>query len=366
MNHRYNALALAAAISAAAFAARTHKPDKLPPYADRVKALQDRVDAEKKKWGVTTDAQASALFPKPNVALDGPAPTVKPGSTLKVHATFNPPLGEGALVAFDCDELQLTEVKQTAASFEATVEVPPLAMPHTCHLAAHQPVTLASTLVDAFKINGVYLWSLSLSDGLKTQWEMKVLDGSDRVATSDWLRNGKSTGGRRVTLSLDPQPTAKGDHYTATVERNDGDDDALRQAAEARSEAAAAEANQTRVSNAPLAAHKMLIQRASAECRSKPPKEMGRCFKKYMGDLNSGLDRMQARAKYEQAGGRLKSAHDEEESSGGGEESDVTAIPGACARLELWVTAAGKVTGTAEGCLEGGSAKVTGTLAAEK
>ena len=142
-------------------------------------------------------------YPTPEITLVPDRPLdVAPGQVVRVRARGRIP--RGALVLFDCDELEVISFKQTSSRLDAKVKVPLFTAPKLCRLRGYTPVSDANVAVPALQIAGKYLWKLSLSNGMRAELTT-TSDGSRATWSSTWYDGEKPEGERAVAYAMPPR-----------------------------------------------------------------------------------------------------------------------------------------------------------------
>lgn len=260
-------------------------------------------------------------YPTPELRLVRAA-RAAPGQTVQIKATGRIP--QGSLVGFDCDDLQVLSLRQSTTAISATVKIPPTFHGHACRLHAYAPVTSASNRVEALTVAAKYVWTLSLSNGMRVEAEAISERDRSELRTS-WKQGAREIGDRKFQVGR-PVPG----EVRLKVQRT-AEDEAMTEAAW---QAAPERAERDRL----FAELARLRRAADEECRGDPS-----CQERLGGPIQTlfaaQLPRLQQRER------EILHVH-----------------PTACDELVLAVSERGKVTGTAYGCAGAPTAEIRGQV----
>jgi hypothetical protein len=295
----------------------------------RLEAFRKEAAAQRRKLGLEGDqSKLYAQYPAPEVALAAAeVPTACPGQRLTVSLTgrFLP----GALFVAQSDAVSLSDERQTATTWQATVTVRPDAAPGDVLLRVVTPVSEAFKLTRLLDVGCRHTWALELSTGerllVKTTWP----EGASTAARADaeWSRGTKRLG----VLPL----TVRGGGGIFTFERVVSPQE--------RAKRAAAQAGlQADRDYAALRTKLDAEQRLVDSCRTGPTAALGACLKSH-GDELARLEAAMA-AKEQRALGGLGPAF-------------------GCELVRVQEHA-GALSGEAERCVGAARATATGTVKA--
>jgi hypothetical protein len=298
-------------------------------HEQRLDAFREKAEAQRRSAGLP-EKVLQERYGTPELTLvrkGGPdaIPEVKPGQVADVEARFQ--AAPGALVQLACDAVEVLseEVKEGKPGvYRAKVKVRPGALPDSCALAVHQPLTVRSVYETAFQVGGRYTWELTLANGVRTRLDVApdAESGAALGGTAVWTKGGKELGRRKVRLD------GAGGSWRGAFEAEEEDD-------ARRMEVARAAANDPEQKKA-VEKLEALSKKMQAECEKLPVEKLGPCLGKYFPEMEKLQAPLMAK--------------------GDAVQKQMSGMGVGCGELSLEVAAGGKVTGSATGCGEEGEA----------
>ncbi|XXF77381.1 hypothetical protein P2318_30665 [Myxococcaceae bacterium GXIMD 01537] len=247
--------------------------------SDQQKRLEDfQAKSKAARKAQKLDSETPALYtkyPTPEVEMTRTVETTGgKEATLTASGTFVP----GSLLYVPCPGVEVLSSEVTKNRAEARVRVRPDAMPQECELRVFTPVSEFSTPAAVLRITGNYLWDLKFSNGMTARWKTSPgQSGALLEGDSEWFKQGKPLGARKVTIA----PALKGVH--ATVERT----------AEENS-AATATMDQNPNFDAQAAKLNTLLDKMNNECSKLPDAKQPACSAKYTAQIDELQKKMYA------------------------------------------------------------------------